>query len=101
MIRVLSLQESGCYIALFAYYGIAVPASLILCFQLDFDVNGLWVAMAMGSSLQAILYARLTLWQTDWDQVAEESQKLLTKPAVESTREVGGATTVIEEEQLK
>ena len=52
--------------ALVAYFILTVPASLILCFYFGFDVTGLWIALALGSSFQAILFAKIALCDTDW-----------------------------------
>ena len=49
----------------------------MLCFQFDFDVSGLWIALALGATVQAVLYVRLIFYGVDWDQVANDSQKLL------------------------
>jgi len=34
-------------------------------------VKGLWIAMLVGISLQAIFYTRLVVWQTNWQDVAD------------------------------
>jgi hypothetical protein len=38
-------------------------------------VKGLWVAMLVGITLQAVFYTRLVVWQTNWQDVADDVKK--------------------------
>ena len=42
------------------------------------DVRGLWIAVASGTMVQAILYVRLVL-KLDWQTVADAAQKRIAK----------------------
>ncbi len=65
VIRALDAQRKASYIALAAYYLVSIPIACVLVFAMDMGVEGLWVAMALGISLQACLYVRLVI-VTDW-----------------------------------
>ena len=55
-----------------AFYLVSIPMACILVFKCEMGVAGLWIAMAMGITLQGVFYTRLVL-QTDWQQVADDA----------------------------
>jgi multidrug resistance protein, MATE family len=74
VIRALNLQQKASYIALAAYYLVSIPVACVLVFWVGMGVEGLWIAMAFGMSLQATFYTRLVI-VTDWQQVAKEAEE--------------------------
>jgi len=52
---------------------VSIPLAVIFVFVFEMGVLGLWIAMAVGISLQAIFYSRLVL-VTNWQAVANEAQ---------------------------
>ena len=73
MIRALNVQKKASWIAIGAYYGISLPVACTLVFsKIGMDVKGLWLAMALGTTAQAVFYVRLVL-VTDWYAVAEQA----------------------------
>ena len=74
VIRALDVQKTASYIALAAYYLVSLPLACFLVFYQGFGVAGLWIAMAVGVTLQAIFYTRLVL-KTDWQQVADNAEE--------------------------
>ena len=64
--------------ALASYYLVAVPLGCLLVFKFGMDVHGLWIAVALGTGVQAVFYTRLVL-MTDWEQVAEEAKERIAK----------------------
>ena len=56
MIRALDVQQKASYYALAAFYLVSIPLAIVFVFVCEMGVLGLWVAMALGILLQAILY---------------------------------------------
>ena len=65
VIRALDVQQKASCYALIAFYLAAIPLAVILVFIVGMDVKGLWLAMILGITIQAITYTRLVL-VTDW-----------------------------------
>ena len=56
VIRALDVQQKASYYALAAFYLVSIPLAIVFVFVCEMGVLGLWVAMALGILLQAILY---------------------------------------------
>ena len=78
VIRALDVQKTASYIALASYYLVSLPVACFLVFYQGFGVAGLWIAMAVGVTLQAIFYTRL-VFKTDWQQVADCAEERIAK----------------------
>ena len=78
VIRALDAQKEAQYIAIGAYYIVSIPLACIFTFYVKMDVRGLWIALAAGTAVQAILYVRLVL-KLDWQVVADAAQKRIAK----------------------
>ena len=52
-----------------SFYLVSIPLACILVFVVGTTVNGLWLAILLGTGIQAIFYTRLVL-VTDWQVVA-------------------------------
>ena len=50
-VRALDVQKQAGYIALAAYYLVAVPLAFLFVFGLDMNVAGLWIAIAIGTGI--------------------------------------------------
>ncbi|KAB8342706.1 hypothetical protein FH972_022306 [Carpinus fangiana] len=74
ILRGLGRQEIGGYVALFAYYGVAMPISIATCFTLHWDLFGLWLGCAVALLLVAVIEAVFIL-RTDWDRAVQEAQE--------------------------
>lgn len=65
LLRGLGRQEIGGYVNLFCYYVIAMPISFGTAFGLGWELEGLWMGVALALGLVAGIEA-LFLWKTDW-----------------------------------
>lgn len=74
VIRALNVQKTASYTALASYYLVSLPLACFLVFYQGYGVAGLWIAMAVGVTLQAIFYTRLVL-KTDWQIVADNAEE--------------------------
>ena len=63
-------QLSGALIVFLAYYIFAVPLALVLGFLTPLWVYGLYLGLAVGPLVQAVLYMRL-IWRIDWRREAD------------------------------
>ena len=52
----------------------SIPLAIVFVFVCEMGVLGLWVAMAIGITLQATSYTLLVL-RTDWQAVANEAEQ--------------------------
>ena len=50
-VRALDAQKQASYIALASYYLVAVPLAFLFVFGFGMNVAGLWIAIAIGTSL--------------------------------------------------
>ena len=65
VIRALDVQKRASYYAMASFYIGAIPLAIVFTFVCDMGVAGLWAAMAIGISLQAVSYTHLVL-NTNW-----------------------------------
>ena len=75
VIRALDVQRKASYMALAAFYLVSIPLACVLVFVSDMGVAGLWFGMAAGITIQAISYTHLVVYQTNWQEVADEAEK--------------------------
>ena len=71
-IRAIGKQGVASVISVVAYYAIALPASLYLCFAMDYGIGGLWLGIMLGSAAQTVLFTIL-LMLADWQTIAKQS----------------------------
>eukprot|EP00419_Tripos_fusus_P014881 CAMPEP_0172749164 /NCGR_PEP_ID=MMETSP1074-20121228/146682_1 /TAXON_ID=2916 /ORGANISM="Ceratium fusus, Strain PA161109" /LENGTH=482 /DNA_ID=CAMNT_0013581059 /DNA_START=35 /DNA_END=1483 /DNA_ORIENTATION=- len=53
-----------------AFYCVALPFGFWLCFGLQWGILGLWISLALGLALMAIVYGHRVFWGIDWLQEA-------------------------------
>lgn len=73
LLRGLGRQEVGGYVNLFCYYVIAMPISFGTGFGLDWNLEGLWLGVAIALGLVAAIEG-LFLYRADWNQAVEDAQ---------------------------
>jgi MATE family multidrug resistance protein len=76
-LRGLGLQAIGGWANLFAYYVIAVPLALFLCFSKDLKLVGLWMGCAVGScciTFSESIYIYLYDWKRAIDNARDREQ---------------------------
>jgi MATE family multidrug resistance protein len=76
-LRGLGLQAVGGWANLFAYYVIAVPLALFLCFSKDLKLVGLWTGCAVGScciTFSEGIYIYLYDWKRAIDNARDREQ---------------------------
>ncbi|CAK7344213.1 unnamed protein product [Dovyalis caffra] len=67
-------QHIGAYINLGAYYLVATPLAVLLCFVLHLRSKGLWMGLLTGSTVQAASFAVITAL-TNWQQQATNARE--------------------------
>ena len=73
LLRGLGRQEVGGYVNLFAYYVIAMPISFGLGFGAHWELNGLWLGVALALGIVAAIEAYF-LCTSNWEQAVEDAQ---------------------------
>lgn len=73
LLRGLGRQEVGGYVNLFCYYVIAMPISFGTAFGLGWELEGLWLGVALALGLVAAIEGWF-LWSTSWERAVEEAQ---------------------------
>ncbi|GAB7362211.1 hypothetical protein MBLNU230_g2236t1 [Neophaeotheca triangularis] len=74
LLRGLGFQEVGGYVALFAYYVIAMPISFGTGFGLHWDLFGLWFGPAIALFLVCVL-EHVYIYRTNWQRASEDADK--------------------------
>lgn len=74
ILRGLGRQEVGGYVALVAYYGIAMPISISTCFVGGWDLLGLWFGCAIALLVVAVVEG-VFIFRTSWESAVEEAKK--------------------------
>ncbi|KAF2838949.1 MATE family multidrug resistance protein [Patellaria atrata CBS 101060] len=72
ILRGLGKQEIGGYVALFAYYVIAMPISFGTCFGLHWDLYGLWGGPAIALGVVAVVEG-IFIYYFDWQQAVDDA----------------------------
>ncbi|KAJ6369642.1 hypothetical protein OIU76_027982 [Salix suchowensis] len=67
-------QHIGAYINLGAYYLVATPLAVVLCFVLHLESRGLWMGLLIGKIVQVSCFASITAL-TNWQKQASEARK--------------------------
>lgn len=73
LLRGLGRQEVGGYVNLFCYYVVAMPISFGTAFALNWELEGLWLGVALALGLVAAIEGWF-LWTTSWERAVEEAQ---------------------------
>lgn len=58
-----------------AYYIIGIPLGLVLAFWVGIDLFGIWIGLAVGLAVDAIVLGFVLLIRTDWEKQAQEAKK--------------------------
>lgn len=74
LLRGLGKQEIGGYVNLFAYYVIAMPISFGLGFGANWELEGLWLGVALALGIVAAIEAYF-LYTSSWDQAVLDAQQ--------------------------
>lgn len=67
-------QHIGAFINLGAYYLVATPLAVVLCFVLHLGSRGLWMGLLIGKIVQALCFASITAL-TNWKKQATEAKE--------------------------
>ncbi|KAH9675631.1 protein DETOXIFICATION 2 [Citrus sinensis] len=67
-------QHIGAYVNLGAYYIVGIPLASVLCFVLNLRGKGLWIGIMIGSAVQAIVLAIITV-TTNWRKQARMARE--------------------------
>ncbi|PNS96510.1 hypothetical protein POPTR_017G120500v4 [Populus trichocarpa] len=67
-------QHIGAFINLGAYYLVATPLAVVLCFVLHLGSRGLWMGLLIGKTVQALCFASITAL-TNWQKQATEAKE--------------------------
>lgn len=73
LLRGLGRQEIGGYVNLFCYYVVAMPVSLGTAFGLGWELQGLWLGVAIALGLVAMIEGWF-LSRTDWKKAVENAR---------------------------
>lgn len=73
LLRGLGRQEVGGYINLFCYYVVAMPISFTFAFGLNWELEGLWLGVAIALGLVALTEGYF-LSKTSWADAVEAAQ---------------------------
>ncbi|KAJ3070777.1 hypothetical protein HDU98_006211 [Podochytrium sp. JEL0797] len=66
--------EIGAILNMIAYYLVGIPFGLFFCFQIGWNLYGLWVGLTIA--LFALAGVEMSMiWQLDWDLEAENAHK--------------------------
>lgn len=76
ILRGLGRQEVGGYVNLFCYYVLAMPVSFGTAFGLGWQLQGLWLGVALALGLVASI-EMVWLYRTDWESAVKVSFYLL------------------------
>ncbi|XP_019176200.1 PREDICTED: protein DETOXIFICATION 34 [Ipomoea nil] len=69
-------QALVAYINLTCYYIIGLPFGFLLGYKAHLGVQGIWMGMIVGTSLQTIVLC-IIVWKTNWDEeVAQASERM-------------------------
>ncbi|KXZ52717.1 hypothetical protein GPECTOR_8g111 [Gonium pectorale] len=70
-------QKLGVLVNVVAFYGVAIPAALVLAFWLRWGVEGMYTGMLLGPAIQATSYATIIM-RLDW---REEARRVAARAA--------------------
>ncbi|KAM3065795.1 hypothetical protein ACMFMF_010723 [Clarireedia jacksonii] len=73
LLRGLGRQEIGGYVNIFCYYVLAMPISFGTAFGLDWQLQGLWLGVALALGLVAAIEGWF-LFRTNWENAVEAAQ---------------------------
>ncbi|QSZ34178.1 hypothetical protein DSL72_005767 [Monilinia vaccinii-corymbosi] len=73
LLRGLGRQEIGGYVNIFCYYVLAMPISLGTAFGLGWQLEGLWLGLALALGLVSAIEGWF-LMRTDWEGAVEAAQ---------------------------
>ncbi|KAK7394182.1 hypothetical protein VNO78_14703 [Psophocarpus tetragonolobus] len=76
-------QQIGAYVNLGVYYLVGVPLAFILGFILHFNAKGLWMGILIGSVLQVIILAVVTVL-TDWQKEANKARERIVEKLIKA-----------------
>ncbi|XP_057767372.1 protein DETOXIFICATION 21-like [Salvia miltiorrhiza] len=72
-------QSTVTYVNLASYYLIGIPLAVILGFPLNFQVQGVWIGMIIGSTVQTGILVVMTC-TTDWNEQIFLAHKRISRP---------------------
>lgn len=67
-------QDMGAFVNLGAYYFVGIPVSAVLGFWFKLEGKGLWIGILVGSFLQTIMLAVITIF-TNWEKKARMTRE--------------------------
>ncbi|PQE13661.1 hypothetical protein CJF31_00005142 [Rutstroemia sp. NJR-2017a BVV2] len=73
LLRGLGRQEIGGYVNIFCYYVLAMPISFGTAFGLGWQLQGLWLGVALALGLVAAIEGWF-LWRMNWETAVEAAQ---------------------------
>lgn len=68
------LQKIGGCINIFSFYVIGIPLSYLLTFHYDFELQGLWLGIALGLTSVMVLQAYTVFWGSNWDKIVDAAK---------------------------
>lgn len=71
-------QALVAYINLFCYYVIGLPLGFLLGYKTKMGVQGIWVGMIVGTSLQTLILLYI-IFQTNWNKEIEQTSERMRK----------------------
>ncbi|KAH6828642.1 MATE efflux family protein [Perilla frutescens var. hirtella] len=74
-------QGTVTYVNLGSYYLIGIPLAVILGFVLKLQVQGVWIGMIIGSTVQTVTLVIMTCI-TDWDEQVSLAQERINRPLI-------------------
>ncbi|KAG6424305.1 hypothetical protein SASPL_114720 [Salvia splendens] len=74
-------QATVTYVNLASYYLIGIPLAVILGFSLNLQVQGVWIGMIIGSTVQTVILVVMTC-MTDWDEQICLAHKRINRPLI-------------------
>lgn len=71
-------QALVAYINLTCYYIIGLPLGFLLGYKTNLGVEGIWIGMICGTSLQTLILLFI-IWKTNWNKEVEQASERLRK----------------------
>ena len=60
-IRGMGMQKVGALANVLSYYCIGIPVGLLLCFKMEWKVNGLWIGMCAASIVSSLVFVAVRM----------------------------------------
>ena len=74
------LQNMGARLNFVSYLAVAIPVGLVLAYQLDFGLVGLWLGLCCGFVCNAV-YGLYWLYRANWAAMAFDAQRRTRDPS--------------------